>query len=218
MKRPTAWSYSAYALYSQCPLKYKLEKIDKLPQPENPAFVKGHAWHKKAENFLRGVEKTLPAELVKFELSFQQLKTLEPLVEQQWGFDAGWKPTEWFGKDTWFRSVADAAVLYPDNTAETIDHKTGKAYDTNEEQIETQALSVMCRYSEVKSVTARLWYLETGQEVVREFGVSQRDELKAKWAAKVGPMFADTRFAPRPNSRCRWCAFSKYAGGPCKVA
>ena len=37
MNAVTSWSYSSYDLHNQCPLKYKLEKIDKIPTPTPPA-------------------------------------------------------------------------------------------------------------------------------------------------------------------------------------
>jgi len=215
MKLPTAWSYSAYADYELCPAKFKYGRIDKLPQPDNPAFIKGREWHKKAEDFLRGLIE-LPKELRHFADAFTELRDMQPIVEQQWGFTSDWGKTGWFGNDTWFRAVVDAGVIYDDRTADIIDHKTGKMYKTNEDQVELFALAAMCRYPELTSVTARLWYLESGDEIIREFPAKDKDKLRSKWEKKVGPLFADRKWAPRPNDKCRWCAFSSAKGGPCK--
>lgn len=218
MTRVKTWSYSAYSDYEKCPALYKFARIDKIKVPEPAAFAKGNRYHKLAEDYLRGVLRTLPDELSKFAESFEQLRGLDPFVEQEWGFTASWRQTGWMAQDVWFRAKCDAAVVYPDGEADIVDHKTGKQYDTNEDQIELFSLAAMSRFPEVRKVTARLWYLESGKEVVREFDASQKQALRAKWEEKIQPMFADTRFSPRPNDKCRWCAYSgRHASGPCAV-
>ena len=45
----TAWSYSRYADYTQCPLKFKLKHIQRLPTKGSPAMDRGSAIHKEGE-------------------------------------------------------------------------------------------------------------------------------------------------------------------------
>lgn len=177
---------------------------------------RGNDLHKKAANYLSGKVDVLVNELRHFATQMQELRGMEPLVEQQWGFTSEWKPTGWFGADVWYRGVVDAGVIYPDDTADIVDHKTGKKYAANEDQMEIFALSAFCRYPALKHVTARLWYLDSGDEVVLEYDVKVREPLKAKWEAKVRPMFGERVFGARPNDKCRWCVFSASAGGPCR--
>ena len=218
MSSVKSWSYTAYSTYSQCPLRYKYQKIDKLPEPKSDAMERGNAIHKKCENFLTNVVDTVPHEARKFADQMEQLKGLNPFVEQKWGFTKEWKPTSWTGKDTWYRGIVDAGVLYPDNEADIVDFKTGKMYETNEDQIELFSLTVMLRWPQVRHVTARLWYLDSGDEIVREFPATDKVALRQKWEKKVGPMFADTIFAPKPNKFCGWCHFRKSNGGPCRFS
>lgn len=53
-KRVKSWSWSAYALYKECPLKYKLEKLDKIEEPKNEAMSRGSVIGKMAECFVKG--------------------------------------------------------------------------------------------------------------------------------------------------------------------
>ncbi len=212
-----AWSYSRIALYEQCPLRFKLKHIDKLPEPQSDAMARGDRIHKTLATCLTNKSFPLPPETKKFEWLLKELrKAPDVIVEQQWGFTKQWKPTGWFGKDTWFRAVLDVAVMYDDLTAEVGDWKTGKKYGSNNDQMELFGLSLLCQYKPVTYVTTRLVYLDSGDQEFAEFTRGEVPQLKAKWEAKVKPMFEDTVFAARPNDKCRWCHYRRDNGGPCR--
>lgn len=220
-----AWSYSRYELYVQCPLKFKLRHIDKLPEPKAPAMERGNTVHKAVAAYI-SVPATIesvqpPPEASQFLHLMNELRAIpDKQVEQQWGFTAAWAPTGWFGAGTWFRSILDVGVLYADMTFEDIDWKTGKKYDSNQEQMETQALAIMCRLKPVAHVSTRLAYLDSGEESFDEFPARDKEKLMRKWESRVAPMFADDMFVARPNDKCKWCAFSRSnwtgKGTPCK--
>ena len=220
----TAWSYSRYADYKQCPLRFKLKYIDKLPEPGSPAMQRGSDIHKEGENYLiappaKGKKVTpVPASYLHFKEEMEQLRGLDPLVEQQWGFTREWSPTGWFGKDTWLRIVCDVVVLYDDHTCDLIDFKTGRKYDTNEEQVELFSSGVFMKFPQIEMVTTRLWYVDQPRdnEVIREYTRDDFERIRKEWEQKIVPMFKDKRFAPTPNDKCKWCSFAKAKGGPCK--
>lgn len=216
----TTWSYSALEQYLQCPLKYKLAKIDKLPDPAGPALLKGRDWHSAIENYLKGpASMPIPKEGAKFDWLLPSLKaTPGLLVEQKWAFSRQWKQAKWIRDDTtWLRGVVDAGVIYEDNSVELIDWKTGKQYESNQDQLELFALTAMVRYPEAPNVTTRLAYLESGEQpdMVVHKG-SDREKLKAKWEKKVAPLFQEEVWAAKPNDKCGWCSFSRSKGGPCR--
>lgn len=216
-----AWSYSRYADYQQCPLRFKLKHIQKMKEPGSPAMQRGSDIHKEGENYLKSAKRprTVPASYKNFAEEMRQLHTLNPLVEQQWGFTKQWSPTGWFGGDTWLRIVCDVVVLYDDNTVDLIDFKTGRRYDTNEEQVELFSCAPFIKWPEVTDVRTRLWYLDVEDpeknEVIRDYTRGDFEGIRKGWEKKIVPMFKDKRFAPTPNEKCRWCAFSKDKGGPC---
>lgn len=233
----TAWSYSRYADYKQCPLRFKLKYLDKLPEPGSPAMQRGSDVHKEGENYLtvRGPKRgqksiPVPESYKHFAEEMEQLRALNPMVEQQWGFTRQWTPTGWFGSDTWLRIVCDVVVKYDDATVDLIDFKTGRKYDTNEEQVELFSTAPFIKWSDVGLVQTRLWYLDQPKdnEVLRTYArdtgvqdddgnnVKTFDEIRREWEDKIVPMFKDKRFAPTPNDKCKWCNFSKAKGGPCK--
>jgi hypothetical protein len=214
-----SWSYSRYADYKQCPLRFKLKYLDKIPEGVvNPAMERGSAIHKEGELYLKdSTIDTVPASYQYFAEEMKQLKSLSPMVEQQWGFTKKWEPTDWFSKKTWVRIIADVAVLYDDDTAEVIDFKTGRKYDINEEQVELFGAATLKKFSNLKEIQVRLWYLDqpTDNEVLRTYTAKDGELIRKDWEKKVIPMFNDRRFAPTPNTKCRWCSYAKDKGGPC---
>lgn len=229
----TAWSYSRYADYKQCPLMFKLKHIDKIKPPGSAAMDRGTEIHKLGENFLKGVvtgkkasPNKVPEEYAHFKNQMIQLRDLNPRVELQLGFTKQWTPATrsgrdplgWFAKDTWLRIVCDVDVRYEDHTADIIDFKTGKKWDTNEEQVELFSTAPFMEDPKITAVTTRLWYLDqpTDNEVIREYTRKDYEAIKKDWTKKVQPMFNDKRWAPKPNDKCRWCHFRKDNGGPCK--
>lgn len=220
MRPLTAWSYSRYADYRRCPMFFAYKHLMGIKEPAGPAMERGSAIHKIAENYLVAPKapRTVPAELGHFAEEFRHLRKLSPTVEQQWGFTSTWEQTGWFDSNVWVRVVLDACVLYDDNTAVVIDHKTGKKYATNEDQMQLFGLATFKRFPDLKEVSTRLWYLDqpSDNEVERVFKVGEMPAIQRDWERNVKPMFADKRFPPRPNDKCRFCFLSKSKGGPCQ--
>lgn len=215
----TAWSYSRWADYEQCPLMFKLKHIDRIKPPSSPQMQRGTDIHKEGEEFLKNKRKRkVPDSYAHFAGRMLELRTLNPVCELQEGFTKDWTPTGWFDKDTWLRIVCDVRVEYDDDTADIIDFKTGKKYDTNEHQMELFSTAPFMKLPNLQKVTTRLWYLDVPKdnEVIREYTRKDYEAIRKDWTKRVRPMFNDKRFAPRPNPKCRWCHFRKENGGPCK--
>lgn len=217
----TAWSYSRYDTWVTCPFKFKCKFIDKLPDPGSAAMDRGDKVHKALAKYIMG-QGELPAEVKtpfqqKLYAELRAIPNDDKVVEQQWAFDRNWKPTGWFDRSAWYRSILDAGVVYEDLAVEACDHKTGKRHDTsNDEQMESQAIAVFCQFQPVTHVTTRLIYVDAGSEEIAEFPLADKVKLLEKWAGKVAPMFADNTFIARPNDKCRFCVYSRSKGGPCR--
>jgi hypothetical protein len=226
LKHSDSWSYSRYAAYNECPAKFAFKFLIGIEEPQNEAMARGNRIHKLADKYVMAeIPPGVPEELQKFEPLFDMAREDGKFfTEQQWGFTKRWEVTGYMVfKDgptkTFLRNIVDLGRYYDDdNHMLIVDHKTGKLYDTNEDQVELFALSAMCRFPAVKTVEARLWYLDSGDEVIREFDTSQKKYLQQKWDAAIEPMFNDRIYAPRKNKWCNRCFYSKYNGGPCSVA
>lgn len=220
----TAWSYSRLAAYELCPLQAKLKFLDKIKEPDSPAMKRGSDIHLGIANFLQEKAEGVPRDALAHPLVENLIVELgrfpDKLVEQQWGFTANWEPTGWFGGDTWFRSILDVGVVYDDMTGESVDWKTGKRYGSNMDQMKSQAIAMFGRFKPLTRCTVRLAYLDTANPKDDPFEIAdiQKHEIpsiKKDFEKRVTRMFSDTVFAPRPNEKCRFCAFARSKGGQC---
>jgi hypothetical protein len=212
-----AWSYSRWSTHDKCPFQAKCKFLDKLPEPPAPALEKGKKAHDVLARFMGG-EGMDPDEIPGHEHFgdlMNYLRSLDPLVEQQWGFTDKWLATDWFGTTTWFRAVLDVATVYADNTADVVDFKTGKASAGHEDQAELYAIALFQRYPNLQEINVRFWYLDLGSESIFCYDRKQLSGFKSKWEAKVEPMLLDRTFAPRPGYHCKWCAHSASQSGTC---
>lgn len=231
-----SWSFSRYSTYKLCPLKAKLQFIDKIQEPPNPPMARGAKIHDKAEAYLKGKLKRLPAELKAFAKMFKALRTQYKkaisgmVVEDTWAFTNKWDETQsndWI--NCWVRIKLDCAHHEDEETLIVSDWKTGKfRQEKNEEyveQLELYALAALLLHEHIEVVKPRLVYLDA--EVIypdedEELVFTRKDipKLKKAWEARVKPMLKDKVFAPRPNNLCHWCFYRKSnkanGGGQCK--
>lgn len=211
-----SWSYSRYALWVECPAKFKYKHIDKIPEERGPAMIRGEEIHKLAEDYTIGKLKKMPQELKLFKNEFELLKKSKPFVEQSWAFRQDWSETVWNDwNGCWLRIKADAGSVDGD-VLHVIDHKTGKKYDNYGDQMNLSALGGMLKFPHIKTVQTYLWFLDIGDVVEEEYQAKNMKVMMTDWEKKVKPMFNDTRFAPKPSYKCSRCPFSKAKGGPCK--
>lgn len=235
IKPITAWSFSRYSTYKQCPLKLKISAIDRISEPPNEAMARGAGIHNLAEDFIKGKALKLAPELKLFEKEFKRLRTMfkkisqSMVVEDNWAFTKTWDETSWNNwTECWVRIKLDCAHHESDTVLVVTDWKTGKfRTEMNEdyvEQLELYALSALLLHEHIEEVRPRLAYTDLGRiypngvdEPVLVFTRADIPRLKKLWEKRVKPMMSDTTFAPRPNSLCKWCWYGqskKAAGGP----
>lgn len=219
----TAWSYSRYADYDQCPFKCKCKHIDRLREPDNEHTDRGTLWHKLGEQFVLGQLKLFPKEFHKnFKERFMHLRKVKALVEQEWAFDNQFNVVKWFAKDAWLRIKMDAHHIVgaiskkTGSILNTIDYKTGKQHPEHAQQRSLYALGGFYMYPDVSNVHVEHWYLDSGEVGQDDFKRTQLKSLETQWEQRTRAMLSDKRFAPRPGSYCRWCHFRKDNGGPCQ--
>ena len=129
------------------------------------------------------------------------------LVEQKWGFSRNWRETGWMGNTTWLRAVCDVVMLYDDDSLEVVDHKTGKVYGDNAEQVELFALTAFERFGVAakNGVKTRLIYVDSDQEQEAFYPGDDMDRIRAKWTLRAEKMLNDRKWLPRAGCRCKFC-------------
>lgn len=236
VQKIAAWSYSRYSTYKQCPLKAKLQYIDRLAAQQSEAMDRGKGQHKAIELYLSGQSEKLNAEFPHFRDYIADLKShyFRPdfsgikTLESQWAFNKDWLHVDWFSPQVWVRVILDCAYSVERECLTelvVIDWKTGKfrIEENNNyvEQLELQTLAAFKMYPQVDLVTPKLVYLDQGIQypVNQNVLVYTRDDvekLEQRWRDRTTPMLSDTIYAPRPNKFCFWCPFKKTDGGQCE--
>lgn len=215
----TSWSFSRWSVYVQCPAKARYKFIDKLPEPGNAAMERGNTIHKLAEAYVKGDLKMVPKELALFKSEMRELKKAGAHAEQSLTFTKDWKGCAWNDwNNAWLRIKIDTLAFNGD-AANVIDYKTGKARDDYELQLSLYDLGTLLAYPELKIVSSALWFLDHGEiRPVIPRQATQKDVplLKKEWLSRVKPMLSDTKFSPTPGDYCRYCAYAKGKGGPCR--
>jgi len=175
----------------------------------------------------------MPPQLARFRLMLDQArdrykkKALAALVEGTWAFTKDWEvcsPTDW--DRCWLRIKVDYAHEEKGQILFIKDWKTGKFNDRDNEAylqtLQLYSLGGMLAMPHIKEARPSLVYLDQGlihppvDEEPLIYTRADIPKLKKLWTERAAPMFADTVFAPRPNDKCRWCAYSKVKGGPCQ--
>ena len=219
----TAWSFSRWSTYDQCPRFAKYRYIDKLDEPPaGPALLRGREVHDDAEWYLtaKPKPKRLPPALTYFEEDFNELRKQRAVAEGKWGFDEHWEPTDYFGPDIWCRMILDVFVRRPKRTARVIDFKTGREYSAkHRQQLELYAVGAWNMDDDLQIVIAEMWYLDSGESTEVTFSRKNHEaELTDLWAQRTEAMLVDETFDPTPSKdACKWCPHHKKKGGPCDV-
>ena len=223
LKRITSWSYSRLKTWEQCAQLAKFKYIDKLPEPGSPHLDRGNAVHKQLEDYVQGFGE-LPAELRS--RHGKELKAMRACfakgiahVEEQWCFTKDWKSTGWFDADAWCRVKMDYC-RDGGKVVDGVDYKTGK-YRPGEYagQLLQYCAAMLLMFPQAEEANCKLMFFDVDAPPTQlKLKRAYLQQTLNKLNEKVEPMLADTRFAPTPGPLCKWCAFSKTKGGPCKVA
>ena len=210
-KNVKSWSYSALSLYEKCPLAYYNSKILKMGKKTSPAAERGIAIHAKGENYLLGNIPNVPKEFKAFNSELRNLKKNDAGAETKYCLLNDWTITNWDDwKNGWIRMVLDAEVLISNEELLIIDFKTGRQYDSHEDQANLYATAMLQLYPQFKTVHTEFWYLDSGDVAEWTFKSSISDDLRGYWNNRVAPLFAETEWNATPScDACKWCDFKE---------
>jgi len=208
-------SFTAWETFTNCPARFKYEKIDKLPTQDKAFFAKGRAAHEHLEKVVMGAP--LDAKIVPKEQEFVLEVGAAPFakfVEEKWGFRNDWIVTDW--RNAALRAIIDVRLDYGDGSMEVIDWKTGKKRGESVAQMSLFATAVFHRYPFVEQVTTRLVYVEKGGQTIMDHARADLANMTKQWEERFASIFNERDWLPRPNEWCHFCDFSKAKGGPCR--
>ena len=218
-KYPDTWSHSRQGVHAKCPFRYKLQYIDKLPQPPNRHAERGNDIHAKGEHYLLGDIRGIPREYGGHAEELRGLKRLCAVPEQMWSVGCAWKTCGW--KDygvTWLRAKCDVHLYFEEERSlSIIDFKTGQVYPTHKGQGELYSVMGLSYYPELLEVNVEFWYLDKGTIANYDYDVKTVKKLKNIWHKRGVNMLKDRKFLATPSDdSCKWCPYHPKKGGPCK--
>lgn len=210
------WGFSKLDTYRACAKQFYFQYVKKLPSPSNAAMERGGKLHENIEMYLNGWAPALLPELASWKEPLDALKTKNFQAEQALGFDKNWALLpDWFHSKTWLRAKMDAKYI-EDNKLTVIDFKSGKYRVPSTDQVELYAVVGSAIHPEAETVLAEFWFLDTGDIYTRAYTKAELLELRKKYEAAVVPLYAETVWEAAPSAACRYCAYSRTKGGPCK--
>jgi|KBSMisStandDraft_5_1062788.scaffolds.fasta_scaffold00197_8 hypothetical protein len=216
-------SFSKWECHHQCPFQYKCRYVDNLPSIQNAKAARGVDIHASAEVYIKTPDG------FKTDLTWLKDKSIIPVLdayrfhpngmrhcEYKFALDEEWYCCSWKSQHARVRLVFDAA-RFKDDTAYIAEWKSGKPKDTHEQQREMYALGALKLWDPRKKAVVTTYYFD-GTEEPQRLTVKPGDlqMLIDKWERRFETIEKDRMWAPRPGFYCKWCSYSKTAGGPCK--
>ncbi len=207
-----SWSYSALSMYKMCPKKYYHLKVAKdIVEPQTEALTFGNRVHKVAENHVKE-NVSLPKELDYLGGMLSKLKELrgDKLCEYRMGLTEDLEPCGFFGKNVWWRGIADLIVL-GDDKAYLIDYKTGKSSKyADVKQLEILSLAIFKHFPKIKKVKAGLLFVISKEFIKANYKAEDQEESWSYWFENTNNLkdsFQSGTWNAKPNFTCRkYCA------------
>lgn len=221
--RITSWSFSKLLVFEQCPLRYKMQHIDRVPdlQPKTAAD-RGTAIHQEAEDYVTGKGQfTNNLRFFRDDLTALASHYAEGRVvcEDEWGYSRNWTVCDW--NTAWLRLKCDAVCHLTPTHAVVIDYKTGKRFGNeikHARQLQLYALCSLVRFPEIEKVTCELWYFDQNELASFEMKRSQLAKYLKQFDREGRGLTDEINFIARPSiMACKYCSYAPHKQGNCKV-
>lgn len=207
-----AWSYSKIKGYESCPKRYFHTTIKKdVKEEESEHLTYGNAVHEALANAISG-KADLPKPYAHLQDWVDKVTagSASILVEQQLAITRELNPTEWFGKNAWFRGIADV-IKISGPVAVVLDWKTGKIQEDGV-QLALMAQCVFAHHPDIQKIRTEFVWLKEDATTRADF---TRADMVGVWAGLLPRVklleeaYTSSNFPPKPGNLCRrWCPVS----------
>lgn len=212
-------SFSSLKMFENCPYRYYHQRIKKsVTDQGGEASQYGERVHKFLEDRL-GKKEPLPDEVAKLEVVAARLEAAaaghDMYFEKQLTLNVDLKPTTWWAKDAWMRSILDVLILRDDD-AVVIDWKTGKRRP-DFTQLELFALQVFAHYPYINKVSSSfIWIKDTAldKEVYKRADAHVMWEKLLTRVSRIEQALEHDTWPAKPSGLCNYCPckpFCEYA-------
>lgn len=210
-KKPFTWSYSRLKNFESCPKRHWHVDIQKDVKEEESEQLKwGDQVHKAAAKRLTlGTPLPKGMEVLGGWCDRILATGLPVQAELKLAITKDFGPTEFFGKDVWFRSVADVLTI-SEPVAFAGDWKTGKILEDSV-QLALMAACIFAHYPKVNHVRTEFFWLKEGPDVSTREDFD-RATMPVMWRhlwpriEALENAYNTTSYPPKPGHLCRrWC-------------
>lgn len=215
-KRPYRHSYSSLTKYKECPFRYAITYLQKLPEEPTAAMDRGTRLHKLCEDYMndRSMHAPVRFELRKIGLTLHQLRNREAKAEAVWLVDADWNPVT-RQEDAKLKAIVDVHYL-SGPLLKFHDYKSGREYPSHTDQLEFYAAIGLCIYPDAKRAEGSCLYIDAGTEGgERSLIRDMLPGIRKRWDAVVATLDNDKSFLPVAGGHCKRCPHGVSKGGPC---
>lgn len=205
-----AWSYSKLKNFETCPKRsWHLDHAKDIREEESEQLAYGNTLHKVLAEAISG-KAPLPKHFSNMKPWVDKVTGVGNgtiLVEQQLAITKDFGPTEWFGKDAWYRGIADVIKIVGP-VAAVLDWKTGKIIEDGV-QLALMAACVFAHHPDIQKIRTEFIWLK--EDAVTRADFSRNDMAKV-WAGVLPRVqmlenaLTTSTFPAKPSFLCRkWC-------------
>ena len=201
-----SWSISKLETFETCPKRlYHLQIAKDVKDPKNDVALWGDWLHRMFAKRLK-LGTPLPETIRGHESKLAAIASApgEKLVETKLAMDRNLRPTEYFSKTVWVRSIMDVGIIGA-RKAWVFDWKTGNPKEDNG-QLALSAATVMAHRPEIEEVTTAYVWLKTDSSEQETY---TRADLSAIWQAfmprltRMERAYQKAEFPAKPSGLCR---------------
>lgn len=215
-----ARSFSQWAVYNQCPRKFKHRYTDKIATDyvTSPAAARGTEIHNSIEKLIKGEAETLHPEIEDmYGDFFRDLRDkYECHPEQRFAINTNWEECHWKDEDCLVRGFMDLVVDVAEDDCTVYEFKTGKEWDDHKFQKLLYGMVTLILKPKIKDVTVVGVYLDEGRNAAVTYRREMLGTYKWTWDRRFDMLLKDKVCAPNPSFLCKWCDFNKDKGGQCQ--
>ena len=206
-KKGFSFSYSKLKNFETCPKRsWHLDHARDIKEEESEHITYGTAVHKALADAVSG-KAALPEPYTRFQEWVDRITggvIGQVLVEQQLAITRAFAPTTWFGRDAWFRGIADVIKLVGP-VAVVLDYKTGKIQEDGV-QLALMAACVFAHHPDVQKIRTEFVWLKEGATTRADFARTDMPRLWANVLPRVQLLekaVETTTFPAKPGNLCR---------------
>ena len=201
-----AWSYSKLKNYETCPKRhYHVDVKKDVKDEESEHITYGNAVHKALAGAI-GSGDPLPKPFESLKPWVDKVTSSQGtiLVEQQLAVTEELNPTEWFGKDAWYRGIADVIKIVGP-VAVVLDWKTGRISEDGV-QLALMAQCVFAHHPGIEKIRTEFVWLKEDATTRADF---TRADMVKVWAGLLPRVttlknaYTGANFPPKPGYLCR---------------